>query len=172
LAQEPKLEANSSGIFSLAALVDLIQRSPEAWRPLVFTNGCFDLIHVGHVRYLKSAKTLGKTLVVGLNSDRSVQQLKGMNRPIVTELQRAEVMAALKPVDAVVIFPETTAIEIIKAIAPDIYAKGGDYTPATLPEAPTVESYGGKIELIQIEVPSSTTKIVQQIQLLKNPLSL
>ncbi len=158
------MEAKLEGIFSLEELVALIKRSPDTWRPLVFTNGCFDLLHVGHVRYLKSAKALGKTLVVGLNSDRSVQQLKGINRPIVTELQRAEVLAALKSVDAVVIFPETTAITLIKAIAPDIYAKGGDYTPKTLPEAPTVLAYGGRIELIQIEVPSSTTKIVQRIK--------
>jgi D-glycero-beta-D-manno-heptose 1-phosphate adenylyltransferase len=158
------LEAKLEGIFGLEQLVALIKRSPDTWRPLVFTNGCFDLLHVGHVRYLKSAKALGKTLVVGLNSDRSVQQLKGINRPIVTELQRAEVLAALKSVDAVVIFPETTAITLIQAIAPDIYAKGGDYTPKTLPEAPTVLAYGGRIELIQIEVPSSTTKIVQRIK--------
>ncbi|AFY75375.1 cytidyltransferase-related enzyme [Synechococcus sp. PCC 7502] len=151
-------------IFELAEFVELLRRSPEAWRPLVFTNGCFDLIHVGHVRYLESAKALGKTLVVGLNSDRSVQELKGLSRPIIPEDQRAEVMAALKPVDAVIIFPEPTAIKTIEAIAPDIYAKGGDYTVETLPEAPTVNGYGGKISLIQIEVPSSTTKIVQRIK--------
>ena len=151
-------------IFELQEFVGLIKRSPENWRPLVFTNGCFDLIHVGHVRYLQSAKALGKTLVVGLNSDRSVQQLKGLSRPIVPEDQRAEVMAALKPVDAVIIFSETTAIEIIKAIAPDIYAKGGDYRIETLPEAPTVNEYGGSIALIQIEVLSSTSKIVQRIK--------
>ncbi len=153
-------------IFELEEFVDLLKRSPENWRPLVFTNGCFDLIHVGHVRYLQSAKALGKTLVVGLNSDHSVQQLKGLNRPIVPEDQRAEVMAALKPVDAVIIFSEPTAIQIIKAIAPDIYAKGGDYTLETLPETPTVTKYGGRIALIQIEIPSSTTKIVKRIQLM------
>jgi D-glycero-beta-D-manno-heptose 1-phosphate adenylyltransferase len=151
-------------IFQIEEFIDLIKRSPENWRPLVFTNGCFDLIHVGHVRYLRSAKSLGKTLVVGLNSDRSVQQLKGLSRPIVPEDQRAEVMAALKPVDAVIIFPEPTAIEMIEAISPDIYAKGGDYSIETLPEASTVNRYGGKIVLIQIEVPSSTTKIVQRIK--------
>jgi D-glycero-beta-D-manno-heptose 1-phosphate adenylyltransferase len=151
-------------IFQLEEFVDLLKRSPEDWRPLVFTNGCFDLIHVGHIRYLESAKALGKTLVVGLNSDRSVQALKGISRPIVPEDQRAEVMAALKPVDAVIIFSEITAIETIKAIAPDIYAKGGDYKIETLPEAATVHEYGGVIKLIEIEVPSSTSKIVQRIK--------
>jgi D-glycero-beta-D-manno-heptose 1-phosphate adenylyltransferase len=151
-------------IFQLEEFVDLLKRSPEDWRPLVFTNGCFDLIHVGHVRYLESARALGKTLVVGLNSDRSVQALKGSSRPIVPEDQRAEVMAALKPVDAVIIFPEITAIETLIAIAPDIYAKGGDYKIETLPEATTVHEYGGVIKLIEIEVPSSTSKIIQRIK--------
>lgn len=151
-------------IFELEEFVDLLKRSPEDWRPLVFTNGCFDLIHVGHIRYLESARALGKTLVVGLNSDRSVQALKGLSRPIIPEDQRAEVMAALKPVDAVIIFSETTAIETIKAIAPDIYAKGGDYKIETLPEAATVHEYGGVIKLVEIEVPSSTSKIIERIK--------
>jgi len=151
-------------VYSLAELVALIDRSPEQWRPLVFSNGCFDLLHVGHVRYLAAAKALGKTLVVGLNSDRSVQTLKGIDRPIIPELQRAEVLAALKSVDAVVIFSQPTAVNLIESIEPDIYVKGGDYQVETLPEAPAVLAYGGKIELIQIEVPSSTTKIVQQIK--------
>ena len=153
-----------SNVFSLEVLQDLIRQSPEAWHPLVFTNGCFDILHVGHVRYLTAAKQLGKTLVVGLNSDRSVRQIKGDRRPIVPEAQRAEVIAALKPVDAVVIFSEATAIATIAAIAPDIYVKGGDYTPETLPETPTVLAYGGRIELIQVEIPTSTSAIVQRIR--------
>jgi D-glycero-beta-D-manno-heptose 1-phosphate adenylyltransferase len=150
-------------VVSIELLQDLLRQSPDAWRPLIFTNGCFDILHVGHVRYLAAAKQLGKTLVVGLNSDRSVRQIKGDRRPIVPEAQRAEVIAALKSVDAVVIFSETTAISTIEAIAPDIYVKGGDYTPETLPEAPTVFAYGGRIELIQVEIPTSTSAIVQQI---------
>lgn len=151
-------------VYSLEEIVSLVNRSPEQWRPLVFTNGCFDLLHVGHVRYLTAAKALGKTLVVGLNSDRSVQLLKGSNRPIMTELHRAEVLAALKPVDAVVIFEQLTAVDLIKAIAPDIYVKGGDYQVEALPEAETVLANGGRIELIHIQVPISTTKIVQRIK--------
>jgi D-glycero-beta-D-manno-heptose 1-phosphate adenylyltransferase len=155
-------------IFSLSELQQRIAAEPQIWRPLVFTNGCFDLLHAGHVRYLQAAKACGKTLVVGLNSDSSVQQIKPTKpgqppRPIVTEAQRAEVVAALRAVDGVVIFDETTASQVIQALQPDIYVKGGDYQVDTLPEAATVQAYGGKIELVQFEVPSSTTAIIQRI---------
>lgn len=155
-------------IYTLPQLKKAIALNPENWRPLVFTNGCFDLIHVGHVRYLKQAKSMGKTLVVGLNSDASVKQIKPPKpnsppRPIVEENQRAEVLSSLKMVDGVVIFNETTAINLIDQLEPDIYVKGGDYTINTLPEAKTVMSYGGKIELVDIEIPSSTTNIINRI---------
>ncbi len=157
-----------SNILNLEELKQAITANPEKWRPLVFTNGCFDLLHAGHVRYLSKAKSYGKSLVVGLNSDRSVKKIKPPQagfppRPIIPEAERAEVLAALKSVDRVVIFPEITAIEVIKALKPDIYVKGGDYTPETLPEAPIVASYGGKIALIKVEIPSSTTKIINHI---------
>jgi rfaE bifunctional protein nucleotidyltransferase chain/domain len=102
--------APANQVFKLADLKAAIATSPQQWRSIVFTNGCFDLIHAGHVRYLTAAKELGKTLIVGLNSDASVQQLKGDSRPIVPDNYRAEVLAAIKPVDAVVIFNELTAI--------------------------------------------------------------
>lgn len=157
-----------SGLYSLAQLQEAIASTPNQWRPLVFTNGCFDLLHVGHIRYLQVAKSLGRSLVVGLNSDRSVQTIKpnrpGMpQRPIIPEIQRAELLTALKPVDAVVIFPETTASQLITALKPDIYIKGGDYSLETLPEATVVQAYGGRIELIQIEIPTSTTGIINRI---------
>ncbi|MEM1170681.1 MAG: adenylyltransferase/cytidyltransferase family protein [Cyanobacteria bacterium P01_H01_bin.35] len=157
-----------SGLYNLTQLEQLINSHPTFWRPLVFTNGCFDLIHAGHIRYLWAAKSLGRSLVVGLNSDRSVQNIKPQQegypmRPIVPEVQRAEVLAALKPVDGVVIFNETTATNIIERLKPDIYVKGGDYSIETLPEAPKVKSYGGKISLVQIEVPTSTTAIINRI---------
>lgn len=156
------------GIYSLSQLQKAIALNIDKWRPLVFTNGCFDLLHVGHVRYLKEAKSMGKTLVVGINSDLSVQQIKPPTsdfppRPIIEEKQRAEVVASLKMVDGVVIFEETTAINVIKTLQPDIYTKGGDYTISNLPEAPIVMSYGGKIKLVEIEIPSSTTKIINRI---------
>lgn len=157
-----------SGLYHLDDLKKAIAAEPQRWRPLVFTNGCFDLLHAGHIRYLQSAKALGRSLIVGLNSDRSVQQIKPPQpgkppRPIVPEGQRAEVLCALKAVDAVVIFSEATAISLISILEPDIYVKGGDYTLDTLPEAPVVQAYGGHIELVKVEINCSTTAIVQRI---------
>ncbi|MDX2240642.1 MAG: D-glycero-beta-D-manno-heptose 1-phosphate adenylyltransferase [Leptolyngbyaceae cyanobacterium bins.302] len=157
-----------SGLYTVAELQHAIRTEPERWRPLVFTNGCFDLLHAGHVRYLQAARAFGRALVVGLNSDRSVGMIKPQAsgfppRPIVPEAQRAEVLAALKAVDGVVIFSEPTASDLITALQPDVYVKGGDYTLATLPEAKIVHAYGGNVELIQIEVPSSTSAIIQRI---------
>lgn len=154
--------------YTLEALQQAIANDLDSWRPLVFTNGCFDLLHVGHVRYLQVAKSLGKALVVGLNSDQSVRTIKPQRpgqppRPIVPAQQRAEVLAALKPVNGVVIFAEPTACQVIEVLKPDIYVKGGDYQVETLPEAPAVQAYGGQIELIEIEVSSSTSAIVDRI---------
>ncbi len=161
-------------LYQLPELQQLIAAHPEQWRPLVLTNGCFDLLHAGHVRYLRAAKQLGKTLIVGLNSDHSVQTIKPQPagvpaRPIVPEQQRAEVIGALKAVDGVVIFAEPTAVQLVTALQPDIYVKGGDYAIETLPEASAVQAYGGKIELIQIEVPSSTSGIIQRILRVNSP---
>lgn len=157
-------------IYSLIELQQAIANYPSQWRPLVFTNGCFDLLHAGHVRYLQVAKSLGKALVVGLNSDQSVNKIKPNqpgypNRPLVPENQRAEVLSSLKPVDGIVIFNETTATNLILALQPDIYVKGGDYSQATLPEAPIVQAYGGRIELVKVEVPTSTTALINRILL-------
>lgn len=164
-----------AGLYSLVELQHAIARHPDQWRPLVFTNGCFDLLHAGHVRYLTAARQLGRSLVVGLNSDRSVRGIKPQPpgqppRPIVPELERAEVLAALKPVTGVVIFSEPTATDLIVALQPDVYVKGGDYDIETLPEAPAVQAYGGRIELVQIEVPSSTSQIVKRI-LMASPIT-
>lgn len=155
-------------IFQLETLSKAITLSPGDWRPLVFTNGCFDLLHVGHVRYLKVAKSLGKSLVVGINSDESVAKIKPAppnlpKRPIIPADQRAEIIASLEVVDAVVIFSETTANKLISALQPEIYAKGGDYNLSTLPEVPIVQTYGGKIKLVEVEIPTSTTAIIKRI---------
>lgn len=157
-----------SGIYKLEEISQAIALNPLEWRPLVFTNGCFDLLHTGHVRYLRQAKSWGKKLVVGLNSDRSIQTIKPQRsgfprRPIIPEAERAEVLAALKPVDGVVIFAETTATNLIETLRPEIYVKGGDYSISSLPEAPTVKSYGGEIKLVKVEIPSSTTAIIERI---------
>lgn len=158
-----------SALYTLDRLQTAIATHPDHWRPLVFTNGCFDLLHVGHLRYLTAAKAHGQRLVVGLNSDVSVTQLKPPQpgqppRPIVPEAQRAELLAGLKPVDGVVIFSELRASTVINALRPDIYVKGGDYTPETLPEYPDVIAYGGRVELIQVAIPTSTTGIIERIQ--------
>src|SRR6266511_703833 len=130
---------------------ELAQRARElraAGKKLVVTNGCFDLLHVGHVRYLQAARRLGDFLVVGINSDASVRALKGPERPLVPEHERAEVLAALACVDAVVIFAEPTAERLVAVLRPDTYVKGDDYTEAGLPEARVVRAYGGEVRLL------------------------
>ncbi len=131
---------------------------------IVFTNGCFDIIHAGHVRYLTAAKNFGDVLIVGLNSDSSVRQLKGASRPINNQADRAEVLLALKPVDYVIIFDELTAENLIAQVKPDIYVKGGDYTLETLPEAKIVQSYGGRVEFVNLVAGKSTSNIIKKIE--------
>ena len=132
-------------------------------KKIVFTNGCFDIIHVGHVRYLTEAKSFGDILIVGLNTDESVRRLKGNSRPINDQNARAEVLLGLKAVDHVIFFGEETAEALIAEIKPDIYVKGGDYTLETLPEAKIVQSYGGRVELVNLVAGHSTTNIVEKI---------
>lgn len=132
-------------------------------RPWVFTNGCFDLLHPGHVSYLKDAKALGKSLIVGLNSDTSVKAIKGSKRPINPQNDRAQMLTALEMVDAVIYFHETTPIQLIQKIQPDIYVKGGDYQKENLPESPIVESYGGVVQILSFIDGYSSTKIIQRI---------
>lgn len=135
-----------------------------AGQRIVFTNGCFDILHAGHVRYLEAARSLGDCLVLGLNTDASVRRLKGPSRPINKELDRAEVVGALKAVDYVVLFGEPTAETLIAKVKPDVYAKGGDYTLDTLPEAKIVQSYGGRVEFIDLVEGRSTTNVIRRIQ--------
>ena len=129
---------------------------------IVFTNGCFDILHAGHVRYLAAARALGDVLILGLNSDASVRRLKGETRPVNSEADRAEVVGALASVDYVVIFGEDTAEELIARVRPAVYAKGGDYTRETLPEARIVESYGGEVAFIPLVEGKSTTGIIER----------
>ena len=131
---------------------------------VVFTNGCFDILHAGHVTYLEAAKAQGDVLVLGLNTDASVRRLKGLERPINSELDRAKVVGALKSVDYVVLFGEQTAEAVIAEVKPDIYVKGGDYTLDTLPEAKIVQSYGGKVAFIDMVEGRSTTNIINKIK--------
>ena len=130
---------------------------------IVFTNGCFDILHAGHVRYLTKARSFGDCLVLGLNNDASVRRNKGPERPINNEADRAEVIGALRVVDYVVLFGEQTAEALIAKVRPDVYCKGGDYTLDTLPEARIVHSYGGRVEFIDMVEGCSTTNVIKKI---------
>ncbi|MEJ2699599.1 MAG: D-glycero-beta-D-manno-heptose 1-phosphate adenylyltransferase, partial [Desulfuromonadales bacterium] len=132
-------------------------------RTIVFTNGCFDLLHVGHVKYLQKARGLGDLLVLGLNSDDSIRRLKGAHRPLIGQEERAHILAALKCIDYVVIFEEETPLELIRTLRPDILVKGGDYAPEEVVGKEVVESYGGRVELIQFVDGKSTTNIINKI---------
>jgi len=142
-----------------------LRRQVEAWRAagdrITLANGCFDLLHVGHVRYLHSAKELGGRLVVALNSDESVCSLKGKDRPLMPAEERAEILAALADVDAVVIFPEHDVRAIISEIHPDIQAKGTDYTADTVPEADAVRQYGGRVAIVGDPKGHSASEIIR-----------
>lgn len=130
---------------------------------VVFTNGCFDLLHPGHVVYLEQARSLGHGLVVGVNSDESVARLKGPTRPIQTQEARATVLAALASVDGVVVFDEDTPMALLQVLQPDIHVKGGDYTIETLPEYPIVRGYGGNVVIVPFEPGYSTSHLVSRI---------
>ena len=130
----------------------------------VFTNGCFDILHIGHVRYLKESKRHGDVLIIGLNSDFSVKRLKGETRPINNEADRAELLSELGFVDYVVIFEEDTPQNLLDEIKPNIYTKGADYTLDTLPEAKTVIKNGGRVEFINLVEGKSTTNVIKKIE--------
>lgn len=131
-------------------------------KKIVFTNGCFDLLHVGHVRYLQEARALGDVLVVGVNSDASVKRLKGPTRPVQVEADRAEILAALGAVDFTVLFTEDTPENLIKKIRPDILVKGGDWQIDQIVGAPFVMSYGGQVMSLQFVDGKSTTKLIEK----------
>jgi rfaE bifunctional protein nucleotidyltransferase chain/domain len=135
-------------------------------KKLVFTNGHFDLLHVGHLDYLEKARSLGDALFVGLNGDTSTRRLKGEGRPLVPADERARLLAALAPVTAVIIFDDDTADHLLRDLQPDVYAKGGDYAHKPLPERPTVESYGGQIALIDYLPGHSTSDLIARIKAL------
>jgi rfaE bifunctional protein nucleotidyltransferase chain/domain len=139
----------------------------EAGKTLVFTNGCFDILHLGHTTYLEAAKKLGDVLIVGVNSDNSVRRLKGkiggVERPVNSESDRAAVLSALRAVDYTCIFDEDTPFELISALLPDVLVKGGDYTPETIVGADIVGSRGGRVVVIPFVEGKSTTRIIERI---------
>lgn len=131
---------------------------------VVFTNGVFDLLHPGHIDILTRSRSLGDALVVGINTDASVKRLKGESRPIRNEAERAYVLAALEAVDRVVLFDEDTPLELIKALKPDVIAKGGDYTVETIVGAREVQGWGGRVEVVPLTPGHSTTSIIQKLR--------
>ncbi len=145
-----------------------LRRRVEQWRKngdkVILTNGCFDLLHVGHIRYLHAAKELGGKVVVALNSDASVREIKGERRPLMNEQERAEILAALSDVDAIVIFPEPDVRAIIREIHPDVQAKGTDYTADSVPERDEITAYGGRVAIVGDPKDHSTTEFLQQMR--------
>ena len=155
----------SPKIVQLEELSTRCEKLRSAGKKIVATNGCFDLLHVGHVRYLQAARALGDLLVVGLNGDRSVHELKGAGRPIATQNDRAEILAAIECVDLVTIFPEIRASKFLAAVRPAVYVKGGDYTPRTLDEEELtiLKEIDAAIHLIPFETGYSTSGMIEQI---------
>lgn len=150
-------------VLSREALLAAVAADRAEGRTVAFANGCFDLLHVGHVRYLQAAAAEADRLVVAVNDDRSVCGLKGPGRPILREQDRAELVAALRGVDYVVIFPEPTVTPLLLALKPDVHCKGTDYTVATVPERDTVRSYGGRIAIVGDPKDHSTRDLLARI---------
>ena len=155
----------SPKIVNLKELSDRCEKLRSGGKKIVATNGCFDLLHVGHVRYLQAARALGDLLVVGLNGDGSVRELKGAGRPITTQTDRGEILAALECVDLVTIFPEVRATKFLGAVRPSVYVKGGDYTSETLDdeERAILKEIEAAIRLIPFETGYSTSGLIEQI---------
>lgn len=150
-----------SKILSRDQLREQVQQWRRAGQRIILANGNFDLLHVGHVRYLRGAKALGGKLVVAINSDESVRALKGEARPIMPEQERAEIVSALADVDAVIVFPELDVRSIIREIRPDIHTKGTDYTPDTVPERDVVADCGGRVAIVGDSKDHSTSEIIR-----------
>ena len=159
--KRPSTVDGSLNIIQLGPLLKIVRRARRQGRRIVFTNGCFDLLHVGHTRLLEKAKSLGDLLIVGLNSDRSVRRLKGVGRPVNSQSARAEVLSSLAAVDYVILFSEETPEKLIRAIRPDLLVKGGDWKGKRVVGKAFIESYGGKVYLYPIIKGYSTTGLLQ-----------
>ena len=143
--------------------VALAERLRAERKRIVLANGCFDLLHVGHVRYLEAARRLGDVLFVGINSDAAVARLKGQGRPLMPAAERAEILSSLREVDHVVVFEEDTADRLIASLRPDVHAKGTDYQPDAVPEAATVRAVGGRVAVVGDSKSHSTRDLISQI---------
>lgn len=154
----------SNKIVSLNNAIELVKNWKSANDKVVFTNGCFDIVHLGHIDYLEKARNLGTKLVLGLNTDASVNRLKGPTRPVVNEYARARMMAAFEFVDAVILFDEPTPLQLIEAVKPDILVKGDDYTVETIVGSDFVIANGGEVKTISLVQGYSTTKLIEKIK--------
>ena len=150
-------------IKTLPVLRRTIAEEKAEGKTVVLANGCFDLFHVGHIRYLRAAKTKGDVLVVALNGDSSVQRLKGKGRPILPQQERAEILAAFSFVDYVTIFNEPMVTKVLRALKPDIHVKGSDYSRETVPEKDTVKSYGGRVAIVGGPKIRNTSQVIRNI---------
>ena len=155
---------NPQGIYTLDELIPQLSDLKQQGQKIVTTNGCFDLLHVGHVRYLKASKALGDVLVVLVNTDASVKQFKGDERPIVPEQERSELVASLGCVDYVVLFDAPTPVEMLKQLMPNIHTKGGQYTLETLPEYPVLKAIQCDVRFIEMVQGRSTSDLIRKIQ--------
>jgi rfaE bifunctional protein nucleotidyltransferase chain/domain len=155
---------SSSLILGREALVGRITTEKAKGSRIVLANGCFDILHAGHVRYLEGARALGDLLVVAINSDAQVARLKGKGRPVLPERERAELVASLQAVDLVTIFTEPTVTELLLALRPDVHAKGTDYTEDTVPERDVVRSYGGLVAIVGDPKNHSTSELLRRFQ--------
>lgn len=160
----PSGDTTEHRVFSRENLLQRVAEWRTAGEQIVLANGCFDLLHVGHIRYLRGAKALGGKLIVALNSDESVRRIKGSGRPLMPENERAEMLAALSMVDAIVVFDEPDVRALIAEIRPDVQAKGTDYTRETVPERNEVLAYGGRVEIVGDPKDHSTSEFVSQLQ--------
>ena len=158
------MRSYSAPILSRSDLGNFVAQARGKGSLIILANGCFDLLHAGHIRYLESAKMLGGTLLVAVNSDSQVRELKGNSRPITSENERAEIIAALRCVDAVTIFSELTVEEIIHIVRPDIHAKGTDYTADSVPEREIVAKYGGKVAIVGDPKDHSSSEILASLR--------
>ncbi|HEV8168376.1 MAG TPA: adenylyltransferase/cytidyltransferase family protein [Pyrinomonadaceae bacterium] len=152
-----------SNVLSRNELIERVNAARESGARIVMANGCFDVLHVGHVRYLAGARELGDVLVVGINSDEQVALQKGDGRPVLPATERAEIVAALEPVTYVTIFNEPTVEELLLALKPDVHAKGTDYTTDTVPERDVVRSYGGRVAIVGDPKDHSTSAIIARL---------
>jgi rfaE bifunctional protein nucleotidyltransferase chain/domain len=151
-------------VLSRAALVERVRQDRAQGLTHAFANGCFDVLHVGHVRYLEAAAREADRLIVAVNDDRSVRALKGAKRPVLAEADRAELVAALRAVDYVVIFPEPTVTPLLELLTPDVHCKGTDYAVDTVPERDTVRRYGGRVAIVGDPKDHSTRELLARIQ--------